>query len=517
MIKKIKFPLAMRDNYQARNIDELREYFDISKALEYLLDGKLKTWLEDRYYMVEAENISKLDPYDKNVKEELCHILGVEMEIASEQVEVGDIERRKERLNLLKQYTDDELMWTKVDYVAFNQEELADMLDEGVKEIYLCGSNFQVPYFIKDVKYIGIGEVSVCINSSETVYEKDIEGMFENISILNEVVIIEPVVDKALDYLWGRNGKELNIKAGFDILANGILDGNEEACACMFYEIFNIYEGAHHNPIFEIDFATKKYIYELCWDKYYEDTYNPDNGIYSLISCNKDYVLDKLYNNDYVRCCERFIELGSYVNIKCKMNTLFDKKERIKEMAIRGYKSKSVFCAWILSEMEYDLSQKEHYLHKAVEYCSCGVPKGMQVVLFIAKSLLENGEEMDYILEFLEREAEKYYHFDPDNVFYAYKFLALLFSNYKWTDRYDDITYYYYELNYSELVNYDYEKAVYYAKKALQIGEFIMKMHPKDSTDREVIYDRYCDDIMCFHVLRDIATYGMSSKSPADY
>ena len=97
MIKKIKFPLAMRDNYQARNIDELREYFDISKALEYLLDGKLKTWLVDRYYMVEAEKISKLDPYDKNVKEELCHILGVEMEITSEQVEVGDIERRKER------------------------------------------------------------------------------------------------------------------------------------------------------------------------------------------------------------------------------------------------------------------------------------------------------------------------------------------------------------------------------------------------------------------------------------
>ena len=47
MAKKIKFPLEMRDGVQVRDIEELREYFDIEKALGYLLDGKLVVLCQD--------------------------------------------------------------------------------------------------------------------------------------------------------------------------------------------------------------------------------------------------------------------------------------------------------------------------------------------------------------------------------------------------------------------------------------------------------------------------------------
>ena len=156
MAKKIKFPLEMRDGVQARNIDELREFFDIEKALEYLIDGKLLTWLQDRYYMQEAESISKLDTYSTDVKERLCEILGVEMEVEAQDIDVEEIERRKEKLLKLKKYTDDEDIWNKVDYVAFDQEELADLLDDECSEIYLCDGKFCIPVSECNKKYIGI-------------------------------------------------------------------------------------------------------------------------------------------------------------------------------------------------------------------------------------------------------------------------------------------------------------------------------------------------------------------------
>lgn len=163
MAKKIKFPLEMRDGVQARTLEELQEYFDIEKAMSYLVDGKLCTWLEDRYYMSEAETIKGIDAYASDAKEKLCSALGVELEVDAE-VDVEEIERRKERLAKLKQYTDDELIWEKVDQVAFNQEDLADLLDEDCKEIYLCGNNMTIPLMVHNVKYIGVKKWNVVLN-----------------------------------------------------------------------------------------------------------------------------------------------------------------------------------------------------------------------------------------------------------------------------------------------------------------------------------------------------------------
>lgn len=185
MAKKIKFPLEMRDGAQARTLEELQEYFDIEKAMGYLIDGKLSTWLEDRYYMAEAEAIREIDAYASDAKEKLCAALGVELEVDTE-VDINEIERRKERLVKLKQYTDDEAIWEKVDQVAFDQEELADLLDEDYQEIYLCASKFQVPYSLGNMTYHGIGDASVFVNATGEI-DLEIQGIsFENVKILNE-------------------------------------------------------------------------------------------------------------------------------------------------------------------------------------------------------------------------------------------------------------------------------------------------------------------------------------------
>ncbi len=49
----------------------------------------------------------------------------------------------------MKSITDDEKILSHVDSVAFSQEELADLLDEGIDTIYLCGADFVIPERVK--------------------------------------------------------------------------------------------------------------------------------------------------------------------------------------------------------------------------------------------------------------------------------------------------------------------------------------------------------------------------------
>lgn len=213
MAKKIKFPLKMRDGVQARNIDELREFFDIEKALEYLIDGKLLTWLQDRYYMQEAESISKLDTYSTDVKERLCEILGVEMEVEAQDVDVEEIERRKEKLLKLKKYTDDEDIWNKVDYVAFDQEELADLLDDECSEIYLCDGKFCIPVSECNKKYVGIHNPVVSFSgdvSTSILREQKIELLY----VEYEDNIINPALSLFYEFKWSEAVNELKSAAG---------------------------------------------------------------------------------------------------------------------------------------------------------------------------------------------------------------------------------------------------------------------------------------------------------------
>ena len=174
MAKKERFALMMEDGAQVRNIDDLKAHFDVGSVVRDFSSGKLLTWLEDRYYDDEADAIRAINDNDNFLEAKLCKIFGVETP--------EEIERRLERLNRLKQFTNDEKILSKVDCVAFDQENLADLLDEGVDEIYLCENRFVIPLRMKNKVYIGVGNAIAVIRSKEPVDFAKINITFKNVA-----------------------------------------------------------------------------------------------------------------------------------------------------------------------------------------------------------------------------------------------------------------------------------------------------------------------------------------------
>ena len=154
MAKKIRFPLELADGTQARTLEDLQEHFDLESVLSYYKNGKLLTWLRDRYLESEAEAVEALDETAADFLKQFCGIFGAEYKDHS--VDLEEIARRQERLAKLRTYTDEVEFIDHIDLVAFDQEDLADLLDDGQKEIYLCGDRFDIPVSQHGVHYKGI-------------------------------------------------------------------------------------------------------------------------------------------------------------------------------------------------------------------------------------------------------------------------------------------------------------------------------------------------------------------------
>ena len=142
MARKVKFPLKMADGFEVRTLDELKEHFDVESIVGYFSDGRLLNWLQTRYYEDEADKVEQLEADDSQLHKKLCAIFGVE---SAQDVDPEEIARRQERLNRLKQYTDDEKILERVDQVAFDQEDLGDLLDDDATLIYLCNNRSPSP------------------------------------------------------------------------------------------------------------------------------------------------------------------------------------------------------------------------------------------------------------------------------------------------------------------------------------------------------------------------------------
>lgn len=169
MAKKIRFPLKMNGT-DVRTIEELRANFNLESVLGYFANGKLSTWLKDRYYDNEAGAIDELSPTDEKLSKKICSILKVEYSEEVSDIDIESVKRRNEKIALLKQLDESERLITKVDAVAFNQDDLLDILDTGTeKMIYLCQGDFEVPLTIKNITYVGIDNPSVLLRAYDNV------------------------------------------------------------------------------------------------------------------------------------------------------------------------------------------------------------------------------------------------------------------------------------------------------------------------------------------------------------
>ena len=173
MAKKIRFPLQMKDGAAVRTLEELREHFDLESVLGYFADGKLKTWLADRYYDEMAEKVADLSADMPDLNAKLCEILGVEYSAEADDTDFEALQRRNEKLRVLREITDDQKILNNVDAVAFDQDELFDILDEAPDVIYLYGEKFSIPYARSGITYIGINNPEVALEKNELEYKKN--------------------------------------------------------------------------------------------------------------------------------------------------------------------------------------------------------------------------------------------------------------------------------------------------------------------------------------------------------
>lgn len=168
MAKKIRFPLEMDNGVEVRSMEELRNNFSLGRVLEYIQNGKLVTWLRDRYENNIADAIAELDKTDSELPKKVSAIFDVPYDEKTED-DLKQAAERAERIKHLKEFTDEKQFVDKIDKVAFDQDELYDLLDEEVNEIYLCGDRFAIPLSVQDVSYKGINNPVVVIDSKTEV------------------------------------------------------------------------------------------------------------------------------------------------------------------------------------------------------------------------------------------------------------------------------------------------------------------------------------------------------------
>ena len=173
MARKVKFPLELKDGYLARsNIEEVRAHFDLEKIIAQFHNGRLKIWLDDHYLPEMAAQVAALDGDAPDLAAQLCAILGAEG-VTADAVDSYAIRERERKLQKLRQCTSNERYLNMVEYAAFDQKDLNDVLKNNPTEILLCDGEFHIPLVAKQRTYYGIGKAVAVIDSERPVdFEK---------------------------------------------------------------------------------------------------------------------------------------------------------------------------------------------------------------------------------------------------------------------------------------------------------------------------------------------------------
>ena len=220
MAKKIRFPLQMNGT-DVRTIEELREHFDLESVLGYFANGKLVTWLRNRYYDKEADAIEALSADDAELNNKIMCALGISVDTEAEHIDMETIQRRNEKLMLLRQLTDDQELINKIDSIAFNQDDLTEMLEKGAKEIYLCRGEFEISLEQVGIAYTRLFNPTVSVVGEDAQYqmgmrfyqgdgvEKDYSKAFDLLSKSADNGNMKALVQVGICYYYGR-GTALN-------------------------------------------------------------------------------------------------------------------------------------------------------------------------------------------------------------------------------------------------------------------------------------------------------------------
>ena len=186
MARKIKFGLLMPDGTNITSLEDLQNHIknndDLSKLVEYFLDGRLERWLEDRYYDKEAKKLQSVDKDDPDFALNLCKSIGVNY-TPNESVNIDLIEYEKRMRKSLEEVTLDSEMISNAGSTASTQSDLVFLLKNGKSTIYLWGDSFKL-FVMKNISYIGIlGKPSVDIGLPDLESIKSYGIKLENVKL----------------------------------------------------------------------------------------------------------------------------------------------------------------------------------------------------------------------------------------------------------------------------------------------------------------------------------------------
>ena len=224
--KKIKFALYLKNNEEVRSKSDLKKYFDITKIIGYLFDGKLYQWMLDHNYpkvsclavkeMLKDYNRKRItlryiSPenekiFTKEIIVKLCKIFEIEeseIEEIEETVEQIRKSSSKEydiiRVAAFEDDDEEEIILQYVNQIVRTQEELDEVITRlkaqkksgKYKIIYLL--NKDKPYILRkedvfdtSIRFVGINRQSIEVETKidivqtvddeyETLYEEQIK------------------------------------------------------------------------------------------------------------------------------------------------------------------------------------------------------------------------------------------------------------------------------------------------------------------------------------------------------
>lgn len=326
MAKKIRFSLEMQNHVLVGNIEELQENFSLERILVYLENGKLIRWLKDRYLNELAEKVMALDLKDKDLSRKICEIFEVDYDVSSE-IDMELAAERNRKIALLKEYGYSfNEYWDVIDQIAFEQDDIYDLLDRHENVIYLCGKRFHIPLSVKHMEYHGINSPVVVVDSKREVDWEELDIQFTNI-----------VFDEK--YQAVLKGKETKKESSYKIIKKRIEEKDiYEGCICFTdekgtrYSIISVLvnvntgEEIHHEVV---EFAEdNENVYFLCgsgWE------YINQSGIYNKQT--KEKKIFSIENNME----ERFL---SFRTFKVRPE---NKRIGITEQKIYSYKDEGIY------------------------------------------------------------------------------------------------------------------------------------------------------------------------------
>lgn len=164
-MKKIRFPLEMAGGKMVKELEELQEYFDLEKALEYFYNGKLQKWLENTYNDDLLEELEELTGEEEDFVARFTEILGVESQDV--QVDVKGISEKARLKERLKRLFPEEKVEEMIGSSADTQEMLEKRIGEGKKKIYLVDGTYRIDKTVRGIAFEGVGEPKVAIEEKD--------------------------------------------------------------------------------------------------------------------------------------------------------------------------------------------------------------------------------------------------------------------------------------------------------------------------------------------------------------